>query len=85
MVAAGVIERTFHADLLEIVQHDPTTPIFVAAADPRDAWLLRRLLHDVDRYRGVSLLNVRSAENGEPAPDARRLRMNRDGHLAAIP
>ena len=85
MVAAGVVEKTFHADLLEIVQHDPTTPIAVTAADPHDAWLLRRLLHEVDRYRGVSLLNVRSAENGEPSPDARRFRMNRDGHLDATP
>ncbi|HET7925401.1 MAG TPA: hypothetical protein VFL30_10915 [Rhodanobacteraceae bacterium] len=85
MVAAGIVERNLHADLLEIVQRDPSTPIRVAAADPRDAWLVQRLLHEVDRYRGISLLNVRAAESGESAPGARRLRMNRDGHLAAIP
>jgi hypothetical protein len=83
MVAAGVVERNLHADLLEIVQRDPATPIVVVAADPREAWLVQRLLHEVDRYRGVSLLTVRAAENGESAPGARRLRMNRDGHLDA--
>ena len=84
MVIAGIAERNLHADLLEIVRHDPATPIVVTAANPHDAWLVRRLLHDVDRYRGVSLLNVRSAENGESAPGALRFRMNRDGHLAEI-
>jgi hypothetical protein len=84
MVLAGIVERNLHADLLEIVRSDPATPIVVTAADPRDAWLLRRLLHDVETYRGVSLLNVRSAETGESAPGARMLHMNRDGHLAAI-
>jgi hypothetical protein len=84
MVAAGVIERNLHEDLLEIVQRDPTTEIVVTAADPRDAWLVQRLLHEVDRYRGVSLLNVRAAENGDSAPAAHRLRMNRDGHLTEI-
>ena len=84
MVAAGVVEQNLHADLIEIVQHDPATPIVVIAADPHEAWLLRRLLHEVDRYRGVSLLKVRSAENGESTPGARQYRMNRDGHLAAI-
>jgi hypothetical protein len=83
MVAAGIVERHLHADLLEIVRHDPATPMVVTPADPRDAWLVQRLLHEVDRYRGVSLLNVRAAENGESAPGARRLRMHRDGHLAA--
>jgi hypothetical protein len=84
MLAAGIVERNLHADLLDVVRGDPASPIVVTAADPRDAWLLQRLLHDVDRYRGVSLLNVRAAESGESAPGTRRLRMNRDGHLAAI-
>ncbi len=86
MVAAGVVERNLHADLLDVVQDDPRTPIVVAAADARDAWLLQRLLHEVDRYRGVSLLNVRSAaERAGAAPGARRLAMDRHGHLAAVP
>jgi hypothetical protein len=86
MVAAGILERNLHADLLAFVLREPTAPVVVTAADPRDAWLLRRLLHDVDCYRGVSLLNVRAAaENGESVPGARRLTMNREGHLAAVP
>jgi hypothetical protein len=85
MVAAGVVERNLHADLLEIIQLDPHTSVVVTAADPRDAWLLERLLHDVDRYRGVSMLNVGVPENGEAAPGARRYRMNREGHLASSP
>jgi len=85
MVGVGIVERNLHADLVDIVRHDPATPIVVAPADARDAWLVQRLLHDVERYRGVSLLNVRAAENGESAAGARRLRMNRDGHLAPSP
>lgn len=86
MIAAGVVERNLHADLLDIVQQEPGTPLVISAADARDAWLLGRLLHDVDRYRGVSLLNVRlAAENDESAPGTRRLVMDRRGHLAPIP
>ena len=85
MVAAGVVERNLHADLLEIVRLDPRTAVVVTAADRRDAWLLERLLHDVDRYRGVSMLNVSAADNGEAAPGARRYLMNREGHLAPSP
>ena len=65
---AGVVERNLHADLLEVVQLDPARRSSSTAADPRDAWLLERLLHDVDRYRGVSLLNVRSAAERGRAP-----------------
>jgi hypothetical protein len=85
MVAAGVVERNLHADLLEIIRLDPRTAVVVTAADRRDAWLLERLLHDVDRYRGVPMLNVSAAENGEAAPGARRYLMNREGHLAPSP
>jgi len=86
MVGAGIVERNLHADLLAFVLRDPAAPVVVTAADPRDAWLLQRLLHDVDCYRGVLLLNVRAAaENGESVPGARRLTMNREGHLAAVP
>jgi hypothetical protein len=85
MHAAGAVERNLHADLIEIVRREPATPIVVAAADPRDAWLVERLLHEVDRYRGVPLLNVRAAGNGDSPPGARRLTMGRDGHLAINP
>jgi hypothetical protein len=85
MVDAGVVERNLHADLLAMVEQAPDTALVVAAADPRDAWLVQRLLHDVDRYRGVPLTHVRAAENGESDAGARRLRMNRDGHLQADP
>jgi hypothetical protein len=86
MVAVGVVERNLHADLLEIVGRDPDTPIVVTPADPRDAWLVQRFLHGVERYRGVSLLNVRAAtENGESSQGTLRIAMDRNGHLAAIP
>jgi len=86
MVSAGIVEKNLHADLLDAVQRDPETPIVVAAADRSDDWLVQRLLHDVDRYRGVSLLNVRpAAENGESAHGEIRLEMNRSGHLSRIP
>jgi hypothetical protein len=85
MVAAGIVERNLHADLLEIVRAAPDARVIVTAADTHDAWLLMRLLHDVDRYRGVSMLNIHAAENGEAAPGARRYFMNRDGHLAPSP
>ncbi|HEY6895543.1 MAG TPA: hypothetical protein VI258_15315, partial [Rhodanobacteraceae bacterium] len=83
MVRAGVIERNLHADLVEAVRSDPAASI-VVTADSRDRWLLGRLLHDVPSYRGVPLLNVHAAENGESAPGALRLHMNRDGHLVPI-
>lgn len=86
MVAAGIVERNLHADLLDAVRRDPDIPIVVAPADPRDAWLVQRLLDDVASYRGIPLLNVRVAsENGEYEPGARRLWMNRQGHLAGTP
>jgi hypothetical protein len=86
MVAAGIVERNLHADLLDAVRRDPSTPIVVAPADSRDGWLLQRLLNDVESYRGVPLLNVRAAsENGESEPGAHRLWMNRQGHLTGTP
>jgi hypothetical protein len=86
MVAAGIIERNLHADLLDAVRRYPDVPIVVAPADPRDGWLLQRLLDDVASYRGVALLNVRAvSENGESDPGARRLWMNRQGHLTVTP
>ncbi len=86
MVAAGVIERNLHADLLGIVQREPDTPFVVVAADPHEAWLVQRLLHDVESYRGVSMLNVRAAtETGDIGTAARRLQMSREGHLGPVP
>lgn len=84
MFAAGIVEQNLHTDLLNVVVLGPDTPITVAAEDPRDRWLLERLLHDVDCYHGVSMLNVR-AETAEPVPGARRYLMTRDGHLAPAP
>jgi hypothetical protein len=86
MVAAGIVERNLHADLLEIVERTPDVRIVVTAADPADGWLVQRLLHDVDRYRGVPFLNVQPAiENAETGPGARRFLMDRHGHLSAAP
>ena len=86
MVDAGIVERNLHADLLEIVQREPDAPIVVAAVDRRDNWLVQRLLHQVGRYRGVSLRTVRDGvDTSEPAVGTLKLRMDRRGHLSAEP
>ena len=85
MVQAGILERNLHADLLAELERDASTPLVVIPSDPRDGWLVGRLLGDVERYRGVPMTAVRVSETGESATGARRFAMDRDGHLRADP
>jgi len=80
VVAIGPIQRALYDDLLAQLASGPHT-VSIQVEDPRDAWLLQRLLHDVDRYRGVSIAD-RVGVGDEMALTAdRTLWMDRGGHL----
>ena len=81
LYTVGVIQRNLCDDLLAELRNS-TAPLHVAAADPRDAWLIGRLLRGVQSYRGVPFAaRVHFGEDGPAASGDRPLRMNRDGHL----
>ena len=80
--AVGVVQRNLYDDLLRSL-HDSPASLHVAAADPRDAWLLDRLLSHVDAYRGVPFgARVRFGEDMPVQPADRLLSMRRNGHLS---
>lgn len=79
--SVGLIQRNLYEDLTVDLTRSPA-PLSVAAADPRDAWLLGRLLHGVDTYRGAPFgERMRFGDKLPARPGERLLWMNRDGHL----
>ncbi|HVT31574.1 MAG TPA: hypothetical protein VHE32_02950, partial [Rhodanobacteraceae bacterium] len=82
MQAIGTIQRHLGDDLLAALR-ESTAPLYIAAADPRDAWLPARLLRGVDAYRGTKFSG--RVHLGEPpeGADGQLLRMTRNGHLLA--
>jgi hypothetical protein len=84
MHAIGFIQRRLCDDLLATL-HDSSAPLYVVAADARDAWLPGRLLKGVDAYRGTQFGG--RVHIGKPPAEAqgRILVMARNGHLRAPP
>ena len=81
--SVGVVQRNLYGDLLADLRSSPAS-LHLAVDDPRDAWLLDRLLTGVTTYRGEPLSGrVRFGEAMPPRPTDRLLWMNRDGHLGA--
>jgi hypothetical protein len=84
MHAIGSIQRHLCDDLLATL-HDSSAPLYVVAADARDAWLPGRLLKGVDAYRGTQFGG--RVHIGKPPAEAqgRILAMSRNGRLRAPP
>ena len=83
LYAVGVVQRNLCDDLVAELRNS-TAPLHIAAADPRDAWLIGRLLRGVEGYRGVAFgTRVRFGGEEAAASGDRLLWMNRGGHLQA--
>lgn len=79
--SVGLIQRNLYEDLTADLTRSPAA-LHIAAADPRDAWLLGRLLLGVDTFRGVPFGERIRVGDEVPARSGERLLwMNRDGHL----
>ena len=77
----GAIQRNLYGDLLAELDAQ-TAPLHIAATDPRDDWLIGRLLSGVESYGGTAFRGRVHFGDGMPAhPGDRLLFMNRDGHL----
>jgi hypothetical protein len=79
----GVVQRNLFGDLLISLRASPQ-PLFIVASDPRDEWLLGRLLGNVAIHRGTPLRG-RVAYGPMPTDpeNDRLLEMDRNGHLTA--
>lgn len=79
--AIGIVQRNLYDDLTRDLRDSPAS-LHIAAADPRDAWLLGRLLAHVDAYRGMPFGGrVRFGDEMPARTSDRLLTMNRNGHL----
>lgn len=79
--SVGLIQRNLYDDLTADLTRSPAA-LHIAAADPRDAWLLGRLLLGVDTFRGVPFgERIRFGDEVPARPGERLLWMNKDGHL----
>ena len=81
--AVGIIQHTLFDDVLTELRASPE-PLYIVASDPRDAWLLGRLLDNVVVYRGVTLRGRIAFGETPPSQTSERvLQMDRNGHLHA--
>lgn len=80
LYTVGVVQRNLCEDLVAELRGS-NVPLQITAADPRDAWLIDRLLRGVASYRGQSFAGRVLGETDPIASGGRRLQMNRDGHL----
>ncbi len=81
LYGVGTVQRNLCEDLLAELRGS-NAPLHIVAADPRDAWLIGRLLRGVESYRGEAFAGrVHIGDDGPVSGGDRLLRMNRNGHL----